>query len=53
MNKKMKLTLIMVCFAILGALTGLVIKEYVREEVAFIKHENIKQIEQNGYINLK
>lgn len=54
MNKKGKLTLILVCFAVIGLLTGLVIKEYVNQEVAIVKQQNIKNIYENdAYMRMK
>ncbi len=52
--KRGKLALIIVCFGIIGILTGVIIDQYVKQEVAIIRHENKVQInEVNAYTNLK
>ena len=42
--KKEKLALIIGCFAVIGLLVGVVVKEYVNQEVAFVKQNNMKNL---------
>ncbi len=53
-ENKGKLTLIIVAFAVLGMLTGVIIEEYVNQEVAIEKQNNkIQNYEMNAYMDVK
>lgn len=53
-ESKGKLTLIIVCFAVLGLLTGVIVEQYINQEVAIERQNNrIENYEINAYVDAK